>query len=353
VDEIIMANNPKRKRMLFFFGILLVLMTVGVYLWNSPLLGSPIKNYPTEIASTENSPGPNTPVVEELPASSNPFPTTSALEIIEPLAKVDQPSSTRTDDSWFILALGVDKVAQSDVIRLIRVDFLENKVKVLSIPRDLFLPIPGFEDYGITQGRINAAYGYGEFFYGRGQGIISIADVLSANFGISFDRYAVGQFSSFIKLVDRVGGIDVTLEEGYYGPAAGGPSFPAGDYHLNGENALILSRVRYGDDDHHRIDRQTVILKALMSKVVNSMNIFQLTGFGIEVIKDKGVVTDLTVGDLYTLARFGKTLTQEDVSFVNIPRECYYPARTTSGGSIILPHDGLVPFVQAQLGIGE
>jgi LCP family protein required for cell wall assembly len=328
-------------------------MAVGVYLWNSPLLGSPIHNYPTEIASTEKTPAPNAPVVEELPASSNPFPTSSAPEIIEPVARVDQPSSNRTDDSWFILALGVDKVAQSDVIRLIRVDFLENKVTVLSIPRDLFLPIPGFEDYGITQGRINAAYGYGEFFYGRGQGIISIANALSANFGISFDRYIVGQFSSLIKLVDRVGGIDVTLEDGYYGPPAGGPSFPAGDYHLNGENALTLARVRYGDDDHHRIDRQTLILKAIMGKVVDSMNILELTGFGIEVIKDKGVVTDLTVGDLYTLARFGKALTQENISFVNIPREHYYPARTTTGASVILPHDGLVPFVQAQLGIGE
>jgi LCP family protein required for cell wall assembly len=331
----------------------LALVGAGVFLWNFPMLGKPIQAFPTENPILFSTPPAFTPIVEEVPAANLPLPAVSTLEAPVPGENADPPVERNAYDAWLILALGVDKVAQSDVIRLIRVDYAAEKVTVVSIPRDLFLPIPGFDDHGITQGRINAAYGYGEFFLGKGQGIISTANAFTANFGITFDRYAVGQFSSFVKLVDQVGGLDITLEEGYYGPPAGGPSFPAGDYHLYGEDTLILARVRYGDDDHHRIDRQTVILKALMGKVYDTMNLVELTSFGLETIRDKGVVTDLTVGDLYTLAQFGKSLTQEDITFVSIPREFYYPARTTTGASVILPREGLIPFIQAQLGVGE
>ena len=347
-------KNPNRYSG-WIVGIIIALIVVsaGLFLWKQPLLGKSLTQINTQIAQTQQN-QPEATAISEIPIDSTVIPITA------PPMVAGVPDAVNTGkpvcgapDQQLVLALGIDEVAQSDVIRLIRVDYLNQKVIVLSIPRDLYLPLPGFEDHKITTGRINSAYGFGEVYIGRGQGVFATANAFAANFGISFDQYVVGQFSSFIKLVDRVGGIDITLDKAADGTAAGGPVFAAGNHHLDGQDALDLARIRYGDDDFHRIDRQSLVLKALMTKVNDSMNILELTSFGLETIQDKGIQTDLSVSDLYTLACFSKELTAEDVSFVNIPSDLYRSATSTAGGSIILPRDGLVPFVQDLLGVTD
>ena len=66
-----------------------------------------------------------------------------------------------------VLVLGVDKVSQADAIRLVRIDFIQKSVTMIAIPRDFYLPIVDMADHGIEIGRINATYGYGEYYNGR------------------------------------------------------------------------------------------------------------------------------------------------------------------------------------------
>ena len=60
-----------------------------------------------------------------------------------------------------ILAVGADEIGLADCIRAVRIDFVTPSVSVLAFPRDLWVSIPGLEDLGITQGKINTAYIYG------------------------------------------------------------------------------------------------------------------------------------------------------------------------------------------------
>jgi len=348
-----MKNTNRFSRWIVAVILVLIIASAGLFLWKQPLLGKSLTQINTQIAQTQqNQPDPT--VISEIGIDSTDIPITAPpIGTVAPVVTNKAKPVCGAPDQILVLALGIDEVAQSDVIRLIRVDYLNQKVVVLSIPRDLYLPLPGFEAHNITTGRINSAYGFGEVYLGHGQGIFTTANAFAVNFGITFDQYIVGQFSSFIHLVDRVGGIDITLDKVADGTAAGGPVFAAGHHYLDGQDALDLARIRYGDDDFHRIDRQSLVLKALMEKVNDSMNILELTSFGLETINDKEIQTDLSVSDLYTLACFSNELTTEDVSFVNIPPELYRPATSTAGGSIILPRDGLVPFVQDVLGVSD
>lgn len=92
------------------------------------------------------------------------------------------------------------------------------------------------------------------------------------------------------------------------------------------------SVLHIGDIDFHRIDRQSLVLKALMTKVNDSMNTLELTSFGLETIRDKGIQTDFSVIDLYTLVCFSQELTVDEIFFVNIPSDLYRPATSVACG---------------------
>src|SRR5215212_683275 len=124
-----------------------------------------------------------------------------------------------------ILAIGTDARGDSyqyglaDVIRLVRVDFVNPKVTVLEFPRDLWVEIPDIADNlkGQDHEKLNQAYLYGNpgFAYtddpAQGPGLL--ARTLTLNFGTQIDHYAAVNMRTFEKIVDAVGGIDVTLPD--------------------------------------------------------------------------------------------------------------------------------------------
>ena len=164
------ATNKKRKRLVWLMLVLLLLAVCGYLLWTSPLLGRKLPQFtfeplptftalpvtPTEDLSTQPDSEP-TPIIEQEG-------TQDASTGIRPVCGQTEP--------MLILALGIDEAEQADMIRVVRVDFVKRQVMVLSIPRDFWVPIPGLEEHNITQFRINAAYGYGEYFNGPGQGVV-------------------------------------------------------------------------------------------------------------------------------------------------------------------------------------
>ncbi len=183
-----------------------------------------------------------------------------------------------------ILAIGADTRGNNytyglaDVIRLVRVDFVNAKVTVLEIPRDLWVQIPDIADNlnGQDHEKLNQAYLYGNPGMGytddpaRGPGLL--ARTLTLNFGTRIDHYAAVNMRTFEKIVNTVGGIDVTLPEAVDGRTPDDMNdrllFPAGTHHLDGTQALTLARIRI-DGGFARAENQNRVLCALRNKLTS------------------------------------------------------------------------------------
>jgi len=240
-----------------------------------------------------------------------------------------------------ILAIGSDTrsgnylYGLADVIRYIRVDFVTPRVNVLEFPRDLWVEIPGIEKhYGITHGKLNQAYFYGNpgmgYYNGPDQGPGLLASTLDMNFGARPDHYIAANMQTFVQLVDNIGGIDVYLP---YSVDARQPDqikrldlyFPAGEHHLNGEEALMLGRIRQFSV-FERADQQNRIICALREAMLNPYNLPKLPGI-IDTFNG-AVQTDLSPQQLGQLACLIPSLGPGSITFTTFPRNLLTEART-------------------------
>lgn len=158
----------------------------------------------------------------------------------------------------------------TDVLMVARVDLINNTVRAFSIPRDLWVTIPGYGEDKIT-----SAYYYGSSGAGRDfkAGANSLASTLETNFGITIDASVMTTFDGFEQIVDALGGASVTnpydLYDGQYPTRDYGMKeiwYPAGDLHLTGEQALEFCRTRHQDGDDGRTMRQRMVLRALLEQ---------------------------------------------------------------------------------------
>lgn len=243
-----------------------------------------------------------------------------------------------------VLVLGIDNHAQADAIRMVSVNFVTGEASVISIPRDFYVSVVGFEDKNIHQGRINATYGYGEKYWGEGSGVSSTSENLAHNFGVEFDRYVVLNFDIVAEFIDVIGGVDIHLEQA---EADHTVNFTRGDHHLDGEMAVKFMRMRRYDDDFHRINRQSMIIKVFYSKVMNELEPDQQVQLALMVLSDPNIKTNFIANDIYPLMCLARLIDSEDVNFIEIPKSMYHSATTSSGGAVQIPHDSVAPFIQS------
>jgi LCP family protein required for cell wall assembly len=159
-----------------------------------------------------------------------------------------------------VLLLGSDaregeEVSRSDTMILARIDVIANQITMISIPRDTMVQIEG---YG-TQ-KINAAYAFG----GTAGAMRAVSDLLN----VPIAEAAIVHFDGISGLVDALGGVTVDVPVDVYDPDYTGLVMSAGSYEMDGETALLFSRVRHGfalGDYQRQIDQQLVI-KAIMDK---------------------------------------------------------------------------------------
>jgi LCP family protein required for cell wall assembly len=233
-----------------------------------------------------------------------------------------------------ILAIGADtrgdnyNYGLADVIRLVRVDFANPKVTVLEIPRDLWVEIPDIADdlNGQDHEKLNQAYLYGNPGFGytddpaRGPGLL--ARTLTLNFGIQIDHYAAVNMRTFEKIVNAVGGIDVTLPETVDGRTPTDTNkrllFPAGTHHLDGTRALTLARVRI-EGSFARADNQNRVLCALRDKLTNPSIVPKIPEL-IRSFQD-AILTDLSPEQLGQLACIGTQIPSGNIVFASFPSE--------------------------------
>jgi len=176
-----------------------------------------------------------------------------------------------------LLLLGTDKrqweaaPGRSDTIILAMLDSTQRHVAILSIPRDLWVAIPG---YG--ENRINTAFFYGQALDVPAGGPGLAALTVEYAFGVPVDYWAVIDFQGFERIVDSFGGITVDvpydIEDNAYPDGNYGVRrvyIPAGQQHMDGATALIYARTRHGSSDFERARRQQQIIRALLAKAMS------------------------------------------------------------------------------------
>jgi LCP family protein required for cell wall assembly len=241
----------------------------------------------------------------------------------------------------FILAIGSDQRGDSylyglaDVIRIIRVDFVNPKVTVLEFPRDLWVEIPDIADNlnGQDHEKLNQAYLYGNPGMGYtkdpagGPGLLS--RTLTLNFGTQIDHYAAVNMRTFEKIVNAVDGIDVTLPHIVDGRTAEDPSsrllFPSGTHHLNGTQALTLARIRI-DGVFSRADNQDRVLCALRDKLTSPEVVKSIPNL---IQSFQGAIqTSLSPAEISQLACLGTQLDPQNIIFTSFPQQLFEQDRT-------------------------
>lgn len=227
-----------------------------------------------------------------------------------------------------ILGIGIDTedpeyyYGLGDVIRIVRVDFVTPKVSVLSLPRDIWVEIPGISDhYGITHGKLNQAYLFGTkgmgYYDGPGEGAGLMALTLVENFELYVDRYGVGNMAAVAKVIDAVGGIDIVLEGGVDARPAKLGYLAAGTHHFTGDKAVAFSRLRKYDGDLYRINRQSQVLYALLDKI-RSPEVLPRIPKLISSFEDV-VITDLSPSDINRLLCLVPHINSENLIFTSLP----------------------------------
>jgi anionic cell wall polymer biosynthesis LytR-Cps2A-Psr (LCP) family protein len=218
----------------------------------------------------------------------------------------------------------------SDVMRIARIDFRSPAVTVLDFPRDLWVEIPEISDdlNGQDHEKLNQAYLYGnpgeDFGYwddpSGGPGLL--ARTLELNFGAKVDHYLAVNMQTFVRMVDALGGIDVTLNQRIGG--SHNPDLQAGHHHLDGAEALAVARDR-SDGVFSRGENQNLVLCALREKLMSPAVLPRIPEL-IESFRGS-VLTDLDPQTLGQLACVASHLPRGNIALYNFPESIFTGAR--------------------------
>jgi LCP family protein required for cell wall assembly len=212
---------------------------------------------------------------DRAPALDLPVETAPAVDAVE--AEAAPPSSA--DQRITFLLLGVDQrpddpsPSRTDNMIVVTVDPETSHVGMISLPRDLFVPIPEYQ----YSGKINTAYYLGELNKYPGGGGALAKKTVSEFLGYPVDYYVKINFDGFIEAIDAIGGVDVVVsktihDEEYPTIDYGIETFhiEAGPQHLDGATALKYVRTRHADDDFQRSKRQQQVLLAIKDKLIEN-----------------------------------------------------------------------------------
>jgi LCP family protein required for cell wall assembly len=278
--------------------VLVSALTAGLVLNNpsaEPSLG-PVGSAPEALISDPPLPPTPSPDPSATPSPS-PSPTPPGTDAL--LGK---------DGRLTVLLLGSDYRPahpgnRTDAIMVVSIDPTTGKAAAFSVPRDTVdFPLAKSGTYGP---KVNALYEH--LITTTSDGGEAIKAAMARAFNIEVDHYAFIGFGGVRKLVDAVGGVDVTLDKAYYDPEYWvtskhrGWGLPKGKSHLNGANALIFARSRKGDNDFERARRQQLLVMAAVTKVRSRgvENLPKLLGIAADTVR-----TDLPLdraADLFKL----------------------------------------------------
>ncbi len=256
------------------------------------------------------------------------------------------------DDRINVLLVGVDTRPNklhaetlTDTMLVASLDPVGKTVSLVSIPRDLVnVPLGDGNEFGP---KLNGLYGYADRHpedFPDG-GMRTLQDAIGALLGIDIGYYARVDFVGFVDMIDAVGGVDITVKQGFEDPDYDGYAWgdrgftiTKGRHHLDGAHALAYARVRKpaGESDFTRAARQQQILVALRGAVTDDGSLlWELPGL-LDAVGDT-VSTDLPVERLPELAAILDEVDDESIVRAVI-RHPLVKTRDTRYGSSLVPN---------------
>lgn len=281
--------------------------------------------------------GVGTPMPEGTPAPQAPRFEASQLDVPE------WSSKERVN----IILLGTDRrdnepdVTRTDTLLIVSIDPVTKSAGVLSLPRDLWVNIPG---YGFE--RVNTAFEIGEF-QKKGGGPALLRKTIEGLLGVPIHHYALVGFTGFRKVVDQLGGVVVDVERPFRDD-----EFPQGNYGtrriifqtglqvLDGETALWFVRSRHADSDFGRNRRQRQFLLAVRQQALQLNMITKAPAMLSSIMES--VRTDLRTTEILSLARVAKDVETSRLVSRAVDESMVNPWMTPGGAAVLLPEPAAI-----------
>ena len=219
----------------------------------------------------------------------------------------------------------VEKWNRSDSMMVVTIDSKNKDIRISSIARDTYVDIPGYSTEKLTH-----AYAY--------EGIDLLKEVFKVNFDLDIDKYIAVNFSSFMEIIDEIGGVVVDVPESglesinsmidacynYYSDkdSVGEKEYltHAGTQRLNGYQALAFSRIRYTDSAFHREARHREVAESVYKEFAQK---------GVETYKKCAEIilnntkTNISPMEMMNLAYTVLKINDKDIDQFQFPLEEY------------------------------
>jgi polyisoprenyl-teichoic acid--peptidoglycan teichoic acid transferase len=225
----------------------------------------------------------------------------------------------------FLLVLGNDarpgeSISRADAIHVIGVNPAAGQATILNIPRDTYAAIPG---HGTD--KINAAHAYG--------GPDLMAAAVSGLVGVDIPYVFSTGFVGLAAMVDELGGVDVDVPTPM-SDSNSGAFFDGGMQHLNGDEALALSRNRgISGGDFSRSHNQGILILSGLAKLRGEGASPAATLRSLTVLLRHTTLDGVSVPELYRLARLGLSIDPANVANVTMPGV----SGSAGGASVVFP----------------
>jgi len=270
-----------------------------------------------------------------------------------PTVPFGQPTPTLipTDEPWTgegrvnILLMGIDRrpgeafISRTDSMMIVSIDPLNETASILSIPRDLYVLIPGH-----GRDRINTAFVYGSAGNNPLGGAALAMQTVEYNLGVPINHYVLVDFSAVINGIDALGGIDVdvpfTINDPTYPDMNYGfdPLFiPAGLQHMDGITALKYARTRHVDNDFGRAQRQQQVILAARQKAL-ALGVPSMIARAPTLYQqlENGIRTDLSLDQIVRLASVASDISSEDIENEVLDYDYVSSYRTDQGAQVLV-----------------
>lgn len=213
------------------------------------------------------------------------------------IKKKNSNSAKQVDSKVFnIYISGIDTygsistVSRSDVNIIMTVNMNTHKILLTTTPRDAYVKIPG-----------GGADQYDKLTHAGIYGVETSEQTLENLYGIKIDYYARINFTSFLKLIDQLGGVTVHNDQAFTS-LHGKFDFPVGDIQMNSEQALGFVRERYSLDggDNDRGKNQEKVISAIVNKLASLKSVSNFTSI-VNNLQDS-VQTNMSLDTINALA---------------------------------------------------
>jgi LCP family protein required for cell wall assembly len=252
-----------------------------------------------------------------------------------------------------VLILGLDRrpeegnAVRADAIMVITADPQEPALGLLSIPRDLYLTIPGQ-----GENRINTAHVFAELEE-PGSGPARTAATITRNFGIPIDGWIRLDFQGLVAMIDAVGGVQIDVPGAIVDTAYPTEDYgtmtieiPAGRQRMDGERALQFARTRHAGSDFDRAARQQQLVQALIAKLLRPGTWPRLPA--VWKAFNRSIDRQLGLLDLVRLGIAVLRVGPENLERLVIDDELVTPFATEAGAAVLAPRWELIrPRVEA------